>query len=143
MATRKVFISYHHLGEQAVVDKFTETFGEDCNVFSDQSADRAAGSEDPEDLSQVCREAVHGTSVTIVMIGEQTGCRKFVDCEIRHTLDREHGLVGISKPGHANSRACLPGRLLCSRAPVPTSRAEALPGPRSSYPSRASLAVHW
>lgn len=46
------------------------------------------------------------------MIGRQTGCRKFVDWEIRYSLFREHGLVAISRPGLADADACLPDRLI-------------------------------
>lgn len=111
MPKRKVFISYHHKGEQAVVHEFIQTFREDYEVFTDRSRERAADSEDTEHLNQVCQEAIDGTSVTIVMIGKQTGCRKFVDWEIKHTLDREHGLIGISRTGILDSIACLPKRL--------------------------------
>ena len=111
MAKRKVFLSYHHKGEQGVVDAFIRKFSEDYDVFTDQSLERAADSEDPDYLNQVCRDALDGTSVTIVMIGKQTGCRKFVDWEIRHTLYREHGLLAISRPNLADSDACLPKRL--------------------------------
>lgn len=112
MAKRKVFISYHHKGEQGAVDDFVEEFSEEYDVFTDESLDRAADSEDTDYLNQVCRDAIDGTSVTIVMMGKQTGCRKFVDWEIRHTLYREHGLVGISRRGLEDSDACLPKRLV-------------------------------
>lgn len=115
MAKRKVFISYHHKGEQAVVDAFSKTFGEDYEVFTDKSLERAADSDDAEYLNQVCRDTIEGTSVTIVMIGKQTGCRKFVDWEIRDTLFKKHGLVAISRPGLADSDACLPDRLKDNR----------------------------
>ncbi|GMR21080.1 MAG: TIR domain-containing protein [Gammaproteobacteria bacterium] len=115
MAKRKVFISYHHKGEQKVVDDFIKEFSDDYDVFTDESLERAADSEDAEYLNQVCRDAIDGTSVTIVIIGKQTGCRKFVDWEIRHTLYREHGLVGISRPSLADSDACLPKRLIDNR----------------------------
>ncbi len=115
MPKRKVFLSYHHQAEQRVVDKFIETFSEDYEVFTDQSLDRAADSEDTDYLNQVCRDAIDGTSVTIVMMGKQTGCRKFVDWEIRHTLFRKHGLVGISRPDLADSDACLADRLTDNR----------------------------
>ncbi len=111
MPKRKVFISYHHKGEQAVVDKFIATFSDDYDVFTDQSLERAADSDDTEYLNQVCRDAIDGTSVTIVMIGKQTGCRKFVDWEIRYTLYKQHGLLAISRPGLEASEACLPERL--------------------------------
>jgi len=112
MAKRRVFISYHHKGEQSVVDNFIRTFSEEYEIFTDQSIDRAADSEDTDYLNQVCRDAIDGTSVTIVMMGEQTGCRKFVDWEIRYTLYCEHGLFAISRPNLADSDACLPKRLV-------------------------------
>lgn len=113
MAKRKVFISYHHKGEQKVVDDFVEEFSEEYDVFTDSSLSDAADSEDAEYLNEVCREAIKGTSITIVMIGKQTGCRKFVDWEIRYTLHLEHGLVGISRPNLED--ACVPKRLLDNR----------------------------
>lgn len=115
MAKRKVFISYYHKDEQKVVDDFVQEFSEEYEVFTDESLDRAADSEDAEYLNQVCRDAIDGTSVTIVMIGKQTGCRKFVDWEIKHTLFSVHGLVGISRRGLADSDACLPKRLVDNR----------------------------
>lgn len=115
MAKRKVFISYYHKDEQKVVDDFVQEFSEEYEVFTDESLDRAADSEDAEYLNQVCRDAIDGTSVSIVMIGKQTGCRKFVDWEIKHTLFSEHGLVGISRRGLADSDACLPKRLVDNR----------------------------
>ena len=110
MAKRKVFISYHHKGEQKIVDDFIEEFSEEYDVFTDSSLSDAADSEDTEYLNEVCREAIKGTSVTIVMIGKQTGCRKFVDWEIRYSLHLEHGLVGISRPNREDT--CVPKRLL-------------------------------
>ena len=111
MAKRKVFISYHHKGEQKVVDDFIKKFSDDYEVFTDSSLSDAADSDDSEYLNDVCRNAIKGTSVTIVMIGKQTGCRKFVDWEIRYTLHLKHGLVGISRPNLEGGEACLPERL--------------------------------
>jgi hypothetical protein len=111
MPKRKVFISYYHRGEQAIVNDFIQTFKEDYEVFIDKSMERATDSEDTEYLNQACQEAIDGTSVTIVMIGKQTGRRKFVDWEIKHTLYRKHALIGISRTGLIDSIACLPKRL--------------------------------
>ena len=111
MAKRKVFISYHHKGEQSAVDSFVNTFSNDYDVFTDKSLERAAESDDVDYLNQVCRDAIDGTSVTVVLIGKQTGCRKFVDWEVRYTLYCKHGLVAISRSGLADEDACLPDRL--------------------------------
>lgn len=112
MAKRRVFISYHHAGEQTVVNNFAKEFSDGYEVFTDQSVERAADSTDVDYLARVCRERIDGTSVTIVIIGKQTGCRKFVDWEIRHTLEKEHGLLAISRPNLDDNDACLPKRLV-------------------------------
>lgn len=111
MAKRKVFTSFHHSGDQKVVDNFIKQFSNELEVFTDSSLERAANSEDVHYLTQVCRENIKNTSVTIVMVGGQTGGRKFVDWEIFNTLTREHGLVGIKVPGLSDGEAWLPARL--------------------------------
>ena len=111
MAKRRVFVSYHHANEQKVVESFVREFSEHYEVFTDKSIERAADSDDTEYLARVCRESIDGTSVTIVMVGRETGRRKFVDWEIRYTLEKQHGLVGISRPRLADSDASLPDRL--------------------------------
>jgi len=110
MAKRTVFISYHHTNEQKVVDDFIETFSEDYEVFTDSSLQDAADSDDTAYLNQVCCDKIKGTSVTIVMVGKKTGCRKYVDWEIRYTLACKHGL-GITRLGLAGSDASVPERL--------------------------------
>jgi hypothetical protein len=115
MGKRNVFISYHHGREQTVVDEFVEAFSEDYEVFTDSSLERAADSDDVDYLGQVCRDAIKGTSVTIVIIGKRTGDRKFVDWEIYDTLEMKHGLVGISRPDLAAADASLPERLKDNR----------------------------
>lgn len=111
MAKRRVFVAYHHHADQGSVDRFIERFSADLEVFTDSSLERAADSDDVEYLNQVCREAIAGTSVTIVLIGRETARRKFVDWEIRDTLYRKHGLVGILRGGLADSEASVPDRL--------------------------------
>lgn len=111
MAKRRVFISYHHANEQSAVDAFVKQFSEDLDVFTDRSVERAADSDDVDYLARVCRERIDGTSVTIVIVGRETGLRKFVDWEIDYTLDCKHGLVAISRIGLEDSAASLPDRL--------------------------------
>lgn len=111
MAKRQVFISYHHHGAQNAVDNFRTQFSDNLEVFTDSSIEREADSDDVSYLTRVCREAITGTSVTIVVISRQTGRRKFVDWEIHDTLDKKHGLLAISVPGLSASDASLPDRL--------------------------------
>jgi hypothetical protein len=107
---RRVFVSYHHGGDQYAVDALVRQFADGFDVFTDRSIERAANSDNVDYLARVCREAIDGTSVTIVLLGQQTGCRKFVDWEIRYTLDCQHGLLGILRPGVSLTAACVPAR---------------------------------
>lgn len=132
MAKRRVFVSYHHRGNQKAVDEFREHFANELEVFTDSSLERAANSQNVDYLTQVCREAIQGTSVTIVMVGRQTGGRRFVDWEIHYTLRRENGLLGIIVPGLASDAALSPPRLEDNR-PKGSGYAKLY-----SYPSSAS-----
>lgn len=112
MATKhRVFVSYHHKGNQLAVADFRTKFSETLEVFTDSSIERAADSTNVNYLARVCREAITGTSVTIVMVGRQTGGRKFVDWEIMDTLEKRHGLLGILLPGLDSNDAWIPDRL--------------------------------
>lgn len=115
MPKRKVFISYHHDADQKAVDEFTEHFSDDLEVFTDSSLARASNSEDVDYLTQVCREAIQGTSVTIVMVGKNTGGRRFVDWEIHYTLYRDNGLLGLTVPDLNSKDAWVPDRLSDNR----------------------------
>ncbi len=112
MIKRQVFISFHHKNEQSVVDDFVNAFSTYYDVFTDRSLDRAADSDDTEYLNQVCRDAIEGTSITIVIIGTETGKRKFVDWEIKHTLLKKHGLLAIFRPNLEDHLTNLPNRLI-------------------------------
>jgi len=106
-----VFVGYHHHGDQQAYETFVGDYSDDLEVFSDHSVERAADSDDVGYLARVCRERILGTSVTVILVGRQTGGRKFVDWEIMDTLNREHGLVGILVPGVSDEKAWLPDRL--------------------------------
>lgn len=47
---------------------------------------------------RIREDFISGTSCTLVLCGEKTPWRKFVDWEIKGTLDKEHGLIGIDLP---------------------------------------------
>jgi hypothetical protein len=99
---RKVFISYHHRGDQAAFDQFTRTFSEQYEVFYDNSLDGRIRSDDPEYINrQIREEHVVGSSMTIVLCGAETWKRKYVDWEIYSTLHHEHALLGIALPSAA------------------------------------------
>jgi MTH538 TIR-like domain (DUF1863) len=49
-------------------------------------------------MRRIREEYITGTSCTVVLCGQETPRRKFVDWEIKATLDKGHGLVGVILP---------------------------------------------
>lgn len=112
---RKIFVSYHHAGDQVYYDAFSRTFNDTYEAIFDNSVDRLIDSRDPEyQMRRIREEYITGTSCTVVLCGADTPWRKFVDWEIKATLDKEHGLIGVNLPTNPMSRAgqyTVPNRL--------------------------------
>lgn len=96
---KKVFISYHHRGDQAYYDEFNRIFHDKYEAVFDNSLERAYDSDNVNYVMRRIREDhIHGTSCTIVLCGTQTRWRKYVDWEIKATLDKQHGIVALQLP---------------------------------------------
>lgn len=96
---RKVFVSYHHESDQAFRDSFSRSFDNSYDVVTDNSLSRAVDSDDPGYVMRRIRENyITGTSCTIVLCGPGTRWRKYIDWEIKATLDKAHGLIGVHLP---------------------------------------------
>jgi hypothetical protein len=112
---RKVFISYHHGGDQHYYDAFVKLFADTYEVFFDNSLDRGYESDNTDYVRwQIRQNDIHGTSCTIVLCGLHTHERKYVDWEIKATLDKRHGLIGVwlpSLPLAPNGGTVKPDRL--------------------------------
>jgi len=106
----KVFISYHH-DDQDEVEDFIETFADERKVF----ITRALGAGMSQDIidstntdyvMQRIRELyLKDTTVTIVLIGQCTWARRYVDWEIQASLRHgetvtPNGLFGIKLPSY-------------------------------------------
>lgn len=103
---RKVFVSYHHGGDQAYYDEFSRFFHDQYETIRDNSLERRIQSDDTEYVMRQIREKyITGTSCTIVLIGGKSHERKYLDWEIKATLDKCHGLVGIILPTHIKNPA--------------------------------------
>lgn len=101
---RRVFVSYHHDNDQWYYNEFSRLFSDTYDVVQDNSLERFIDSNDPEYVMRRIRENhITGTSCTIVLCGLQTPQRKYVDWEIKATLDRCHGLIGVNLPTSVNS----------------------------------------
>jgi MTH538 TIR-like domain (DUF1863) len=111
----KIFISYHHGGDQAYYDAFSNAFHDTYEVIYDNSLERQVDSDDVDYVMRRIRENyITGTSCTIVLVGRHTPWRKYVDWEIKATLDKEHGLIGVRLPTasmSADNKTIVPDRL--------------------------------
>lgn len=112
---RKVFVSYHHAADQAHYDAFSKAFCDTYDVITDNSLEREVDSDDVDYVMRRIRENyISGSSCTIVLVGKDTWGRKYVDWEIKATLDKEHGLIGVrlpTAPVSAENKVTVPGRL--------------------------------
>lgn len=94
---RKVFISYHHRGDQDWFDRFTQLFADQYEIFYDNSLDGRIRSDDPDYINRAIREDhIVGSSITITLCGAESWKRKCVDWEIHSTLHHKHALMGIA-----------------------------------------------
>jgi len=112
---RKVFISYHHHGDQAYYDRFSQTFADKYEMLFDNSLERQIDSDDDDYVAWTIRDQnISGSSCTVVLCGQETPWRKHVDWEIKATLDMGHGLIGINLPSNAmnsTGKFTVPSRL--------------------------------
>lgn len=110
----RIFVSYQHSSDQYYYNEFSRVFHDSYETIYDNSLRGCIRSDNPEYVIQRIRdEFITGTSCTIVLIGPTTFQRKYVDWEIKATLDREHGLIGVQLPNVIPylGRVSLPERL--------------------------------
>lgn len=114
-AKPRVFVSYHHHGDQKYYDAFSKTFCDAYDIITDNSLEREVDSDDVDYVMRRIRENfITGSSCTIVLVGADTWGRKYVDWEIKATLDKEHGLIGVQLPtliAGSNGTVSVPDRL--------------------------------
>lgn len=112
---QNIFISYHHGEDQQFYDLLAKVLDNELCPIVDKSVESPFESENPEYIMQRIREDyITGTSCTIVLCGRDTPWRKYIDWEIKATLDRSHGLLGISLPTArrtADGKVIVPNRL--------------------------------
>ncbi len=110
----KLFVSYHHKLDQDYYDAFSRIFHDTYEAIHDASLDNEIDSDDTDYvLRKIREEYITGTSCTIVLIGAETYQRKYIDWEIKATLDKKHALLGIYLPSAPRSGTgiIVPGRL--------------------------------
>ena len=100
----KVFISYHS-SDQAYKDDLV-SFGVENNVFIDRSVETGDISDDLSDqkIREIIRDDyLRDSTVTIVLVGENTKGRKHVDWEIYSSMingnkNKRSGVIAITLP---------------------------------------------
>jgi hypothetical protein len=111
----RIFTSYHHRGDQQYCEMFSNAFHDNYETIYDNSLERQIDSDDVDYVMRKIRENyITGTSCTIVLVGYETWGRKYVDWEIKATLDKQHGLIGVhlpTAPRTAEGKILVPPRL--------------------------------
>jgi len=112
---RSVFVSYHHGADQWYYNEFSRLHHDEYETIWDNSLERRIDSDNVDYVIQRIRDKfITGTSCTIVLCGANTWKRKYVDWEIKATLDKNHGLIGIQLPSlqpRPDGFVTVPGRL--------------------------------
>lgn len=101
---RKVFISYYH-GDQEAVNKFIRDFGDVFipKAIGVKEGDFDVNSNDPQYIMRKIREdKLQDSTVTIVLVGSCTHSRRYVDWEVKASLQQgqswPNGLIAINLP---------------------------------------------
>lgn len=113
---RKVFISYYH-GDQEAVNKFVRDFSDICifKTVGVKDGDFDFDSNNPQYIMRKIREnKLDDSTVTIVLIGNCTHSRRYVDWEVKASLQQgqtlPNGLIAINLP-YMGNRGNLPPRV--------------------------------
>lgn len=113
---RNVFVSYAHRLDQDAADDFRTKFGDEKMAFSDKSLDNIDLSVYSDDYikNNFIRPKIASSSVTIILIGQETARRWWIDWEIYYSLlktagNDRNGLLGIYIPNKIHN---IPDRLL-------------------------------
>lgn len=99
---RHVFFSFHYADVfrvNVVRNLWVRRGGPAPAGYADRSMWEAEQTRHGPALKRKIRDALHGTSVTVVLIGAETASRSWVDFEIRESWERGSGLLGVSIHG--------------------------------------------
>ena len=100
---RKVFVSYSHRLDQSSADAFRSIFADQRDVYIDKSVRDDLGDLQAETIKRRLRALINDSTVTVVLIGSETGGRSWIDWEIYNSLRQgvgvtRNGLLGIRIP---------------------------------------------
>jgi hypothetical protein len=107
---RRIFISYQHEDQHAAKGFNLMRYNENLDIdFVGRHLLDPVKSDDSDYISRKIREQITGSSVTVVLIGDETAGSEWVAKEIEWSLDKQppNGIVGI----RLNSQAEIPQTL--------------------------------
>ncbi|MDP1715702.1 MAG: TIR domain-containing protein [Anaerolineales bacterium] len=118
--TRRVFFSFHYQRDVWRVNQIRnlpEIIGTSAAGFQDASLWEKAKKESDAAIKRMIDNALDGTSVTVVCVGNQTANREYVDYEITKSLERGNGLVAVqihhlkAQNGQVDSPGVIPWKI--------------------------------
>jgi hypothetical protein len=118
--TRRVFFSFHYQRDIWRVNQIRnlpEVIGTSAAGFQDASLWERAKLEGDAAIKRMIDNALVGTSVTVVCVGNQTANRKYVNYEIIRSLEVGNGLVAVQihhlkdQYGHIDFPGPIPQRI--------------------------------
>jgi len=101
----KVFLSYHHDADQVYADALVDYYGKQKAIIDKSMYDDLSHLRNDTILKKIRYEHLSDSTVTVVLVGEHTWGRKWIDWEIHSSLRSyshrtRNGLVGIYLPDH-------------------------------------------
>ncbi|MGY3332973.1 hypothetical protein ACVILI_005990 [Mesorhizobium sp. USDA 4775] len=95
---RRVFFSFHYQRDVWRVNQIRnigEVVGSAAAGFHDASLWEEAKKKGDAAIQRMIDNALENTSVTVICIGGATAGRKFINYEIRQSLARRNGILGV------------------------------------------------
>lgn len=124
---RRVFFSFHYekdVWRASNVRNSHVVDGTSAAGFQDGSLWEEAKKKGEKAVQKLIEDGLSGTSVTCVLIGAETASRPWVDYEIKRSIERGSGLLGVyidqikDSGGKVSARGAIPKRLQDVGAPV-------------------------
>lgn len=120
MAGRRVFFSFHYERDIWRASNVRQSGAIDAKAragFSDASLWEKTKKQGDQEIRHLINVGLEGTSVTVVLIGAETANRPWINYEIRESIKRGNGLLGIrihgikDQDGRRSARGSVPDAL--------------------------------
>lgn len=95
---RRVFFSFHYERDKWRVNPVRNawvTQGKEAAGFEDAADWEEVKKQSEEEIKNWIDDQLHGTSVTAVLIGNETAGRKYINYEIEESVKQGNGIIGI------------------------------------------------